>query len=421
MALSERNTVINPRSVVSLLSRLRNARGQADPYPIFKEIREMGEVVPAPWGAQLITSYELCDRILRDNKSWRALDDAWRTRRADGRWGAPSATELGSVLQGLNPPDHTKNRRSIGNIFDRHTLEKLRGRLESTAEELLDNLSARIQEEGEADFSVLVSEEFTIAAMGHWLGIPRADYDLVRSLSHAHIYAQELLPTPSQLATANVGMLGMRRYFTNLVKERRNHPGDDVISSWIRTWDTLEPDREAADHAVYLLVMFIVGAALETTSTLLSNLVWTLDQHPDQRRWLLANPHEVPRAVEEVLRYDPPVHVTTRYAAQDTVLAGVPIAKDQLIHTVIAAANHDPARTNDPDTFDIRREGGHLSHLAFGGGIHYCIGAGLARMEAQILLSAVVRRFPTLRVSSPPQWESRVAFRHYTALPVTTG
>ncbi|WP_369266435.1 cytochrome P450 [Streptomyces harbinensis] len=421
MAHSERNAVINPRSVVSLISRLRNARGQADPYPIIKEIREMGEVVPAPWGAQLFTSYELCDKVLRDHKSWRALDDQWRTRRADGRWGAPSATELSTVLQGLNPPEHTRARRSVGNIFDRRTLEKLRTPIAATVEELLDNLEERIREEGEADFSVLVSEELTIAAMGHWLGIPRADYALVRSLSHAHIYAQELLPTPSQLATANVGMLGMREYFTNLVKERRENPGDDVISGWIRTWDELEPDRESADHHVYLLVMFIVGAALETTSTLLSNLVWTLDQHPDQRAWLLENPHEVPRAVEEVLRFDPPVHVTTRAAARDTVVAGVPIARDEIVHTLIASANRDPDRNTDPDTFDIRREGGHLSHLAFGGGIHYCIGAGMARMEAQLLLSAVIRRFPTLRVSAQPQWEPRVAFRHYTALPVTTG
>ncbi|MFD7510969.1 cytochrome P450 [Streptomyces sp. NPDC059853] len=325
------------------------------------------------------------------------------------------------MLQGLNPPEHTRARRSIGNIFDRRTLEKLRTPIAATVEELLDTLEERIREEGEADFSVLVSEELTIAAMGHWLGIPRADYALVRSLSHAHIYAQELLPTPSQLATANVGMLGMREYFTNLVKDRRENPGDDVISGWIRTWDELEPDRESADHHVYLLVMFIVGAALETTSTLLSNLVWTLDQHPDQRAWLLENPHEVPRAVEEVLRFDPPVHVTTRAAARDMVVGGVPIARDELVHTLIASANRDPARTTDPDTFDIRREGGHLSHLAFGGGIHYCIGAGMARMEAQLLLSAVIRRFPTLRVSAQPQWEPRVAFRHYTALPVTTG
>ncbi|MFB4197395.1 cytochrome P450 [Streptomyces carpaticus] len=237
-------------------------------------------------------------------------------------------------------------------------------------------------------------------------------------MTHGQAYAQELLPSASQLAIANAATLGLREYFTGLIAERRTTLGDDVLSGWIRTWDELEPDRDAADETLYYLAMFIVIAALETTSTVLSSMIWTLDQHPDQLALLRRNPDLVSQAVEEALRYDPPVHVTTRAAGEDMELRGVPISRDQLIHIMIASANHDPARNEDPGTFDLRRQGGRLTHLAFGGGIHYCIGAGLARLEANLLLDRVVRRFPTLRVSAPPEWEPRVAFRRVRALHV---
>lgn len=376
----------------------------------------MGDVLPAPWGAYLLTTYDVCDQVLR-GKSWRALDDEWRARQdPESRWAAPATRELGHVLQGLNPPEHTRHRRSVGtNPFDRRTLGTLRDGVERTVEELLDTLADRMSE-GPADFRTLVSEELTIATMGQWLGIPREDYEHVRTISHAHLYAQELLPTPSQMRRANVGMQGMREYFTGLVRDRRAALGDDVLSSWIRAWDEMEPDREVADESVYYLAMFIVGAALETTSTLLSNLVLLLDRHPEQRAWLRERPEEVPNAVEEILRYDPPVHVTTRVAGEDAVLGGVEIARDELVHVLVASANHDPTRMPDAETFDLRRSGRSLSHLAFGGGVHYCVGAGVARLQATTLLGALLRRFPTLRVAAPPEWEQRVAFRALSSL-----
>ncbi|WP_059005912.1 cytochrome P450 [Streptomyces specialis] len=378
----------------------------------------MGDVVAAPWGAFLLTTYDVCDHVLR-SKTWLALDGEWRARQGDGnRWAAPASRELGRALQGLNPPHHTRFRRSVGHIFDRATLSRLRDPITRTVDRLLDELAVRMRD-GEADFADLVGEELPVASMGLWLDLPRADYPLLRHLAHEQGYAQELLPSASQIARSNAATLGLRDYFGALVRERRASPGDDIVSGWLRTWDELEDgDQDAADEAVYLLTMFLVIAALETSSTFLSGMVWTLDQHPDQLNWLRSNPQEVPGAVEELLRYDAPVHLTTRAAAEDTVLAGVPIAKDQLVHTLIASANHDPARTTDPEVFDIRRPGRHLSHLAFGGGIHYCIGAGLARLQAHALLEGILRRFPTLRVSVPPVWEPRVAFRRLTALQV---
>ncbi len=375
----------------------------------------MGDVVPAPWGGYLLLSYEICDQVLRSRK-WATFDAAWRVRQGEGtRWSAPAAQMLSHTLQGLNPPVHTQQRRSLGNVFDRGTLDDLRGPVTRLTDGLLDRLAGQLRASGEADFSAIVGEELPVATMAHWLGLPAADHDLLRSLTHGQAYAQELLPSASQLAQANAAAAGLRDYFTAVIRERRKALGIDVLSQWIRIWDEIEPDRDRADETLYHLVMFIVIASLETTSTLLSNTVWLLDQHPRQLSWLRARPELAASAVEEVLRYDPPIHLTTRVATEDTVLGGFHIARDEVVHVMLAAANHDRAHIVEPDSFDITRTGGHLG---FGGGIHYCIGAALARLEATVLLESLIRRFPTLRVTAPPTWEPRVAFRRLTALHV---
>lgn len=415
MEPSAAGTIVDRRSMVSLISRLRASRGQANPYPIYAELRAMGDVVPAPWGGHLLLSYELCDQVLR-SKAWATFDAEWRARQGDGnRWSAPASRQLSKTLQGLNPPVHTQQRRSLGNVFDRSTLAGLQPFVGQNVEELLDRLSDRLRATGEADFATLVGEELPVATISHWLKLPQADHALLRELTHGQAYAQELLPSASQLAQANTAAEGLREYFTAVVADRRRSLGDDALSRWIRTWDELEPDREVADETLYHLVMFIVIASLETTSTLLSNMVWLLDQNPRQRSWLLAHPEATPNAVEEVLRYDPPIHLTTRVATEDTELAGTRIERDEVVHVMIAAANHDPSQFADPDTFDIGRT---AAHLGFGGGIHFCIGAMLARLEATELLQGLNRRFPTLRVTTPPFWEPRMAFRRLTALHV---
>lgn len=408
-------TVIDRRTVVGLLSRLRSVGGQADPLPIYAELRAMGEVVPAPWGGYLLTSYQTCDQVLR-SPAWLALDGAWRAAQTDGsRWTTPASRELAHTLVALNPPQHTRRRRSISNIFDRSTLDAMRPAVERITDGLIDLLVERMAA-GEADFVDTVGEQLPVATVGHWLGVPAEDFDLLRALTHAQAYSQELLPTKRQLREADAAAIGLRDYFTALVAQRRAKPGDDVISTWLRTWDAIEPDREVADEEVYFLVMFIVIASLETTSTLLSTMMWILHRHPAQRSWLRGRPDAVPDAIEEVFRYDPPIHVTTRLAGEDTELAGVSIARGEVVHTMLGAANHDPAATPDADDFDVTRRGRHIS---FGGGIHYCIGAGLARLEATVLLEKTLRRLPTLRVVTEPDWEPRLAFRRITTLRVS--
>ncbi|MEU7380696.1 cytochrome P450 [Streptomyces sp. NPDC042207] len=394
------------RFAVSLFSRLRTAKGQANPFPIYAELRSRGGVVAAPWGGHLVTRFDLCDQVLR-SRDWLEPDARWREQQGDGtRWTAPSSREMSRTLPALNPPEHTWVRRSAG-MFDRTSMEEIRGTVGRITGRLMDTLAVRLRD-GEADFNALVSEELPVATIGHWLGLPSADFPRLRELTHDQVFTQELLPSASQLALSDAATAELRAYFLDLVRERRAHPGDDPVSRWIKLWDAMESDQDRADESVYFLALFVLLAALETTSTLLSTMTLLVLEHPRQWDRLTIHPDLVPAAVEESLRYDPPTHVISRVSSRDTELGGVEVRKDEMVHLMVGAANRDPAKHEDAELFNMHRK---PAHLTFSGGIHYCLGAPLARMEAQTLLHHVVRRFPRLTLVRRPTWAPRVAFR----------
>ncbi|WP_053662020.1 cytochrome P450 [Streptomyces sp. MMG1121] len=401
------------RFAVALFSRLRTAKGQANPFPVYAELRARGEVADAPWGGHLVTGFQACDQVLR-SREWLEPDSRWRARQGHGtRWTAPSSREMSRTLPALNPPEHTWVRRSAG-MFDRGSLEQLRGTVDRFTGRFLDTLAERLRD-GEADFNALVSEELPVATIGHWLGLPSADFRRLRELTHDQVFTQELLPSASQLALSDAATAELRDYFMDLVRARRAAPGDDPVSRWIAVWDTMESDRDRADEAVYFLALFVLLAALETTATLLSTMTLLLLEHPRQWYRLLVQPEFVPAAVEETLRYDPPTHVISRVASRDGLLGDVEVRKDEMVHLLVGAANRDPARHEDPELFNLHRK---PAHLAFSGGVHYCLGAPLARLEAQTLLRQLVTRFPRLTLVRRPTWAPRVAFRRLLNLDV---
>lgn len=382
--------------------------------PFYEELRAMGDVIPAPWGGHLVNSHTLCDQVLRD-RSWKVPGSEWRTRQEDvDRWDAPASRQMADTLPMLNPPHHTKMRRSMGNMFDRKSIEVMRESVDRITGRLLDRLTDELRH-GEADFCELVTEELPVTVIGEWLRISPVDYPLLRSLTHDQVFTQELFPSRSQLALSDAATHGLREYFTALVQERRRAPGDDPVSAWLRTWDGLEADRAVADEAVYSLALFVLLAGLETTSHVLSTMVWLLLEHPQQLEWLRAHPEHIPSAIDEVLRYDAPIHMISRIAPEDTTLAGVRVHKDEMVQLMVGAAHHDPAKYDDPALFNIHRR---ASHLSFGGGVHYCLGAPLARLEATSLLTALLERLPGLRISGSPVWAPRVAFRRLAKLTV---
>ncbi|WP_031089849.1 cytochrome P450 [Streptomyces sp. NRRL S-15] len=379
------------RASASLFSRLRTARGQADPFPIYEELLSRGGVSPAPWGGTFVTSFAVCDQVLR-SRDWLEPDKRWRERQGSGtRWNAPSSREMSNTLAALNPPDHTRARRAAG-TFDRATVQRIGRTVNRTADQLLDTLAERLRD-GEADFATLVGEELPIATIG---------------LTHDQVFTQELLPSASQLAASDAATAELRAYFMDLVKDRRARPGEDPVSRWIESWDSVEPDRDKADEAVYFLVLFVLLAALETTATLLTTMTLLLVESPARWDLVADRPDLVPGFVEETLRYDPPTHVISRVAAADCVLGGTEIRKDEMVHLMVGAAHRDPAKHREPGVFDPSRP---PAHLAFSGGIHYCLGAPLARLEAQTLLRQLIRRLPRLTLVRRPTMAPRVAFR----------
>jgi cytochrome P450 len=377
----------------------------------------MGKVVAAPWGGRLVTSFDLCDQVLR-NRNWLEPDAEWRARQGGAtRWSARSSREMSRTLPALNPPDHTRVRRSMGSMLDRASLQEMSRSVNAITAELLDRFAERLQD-GEADLHAMVSEELPVATIGRWLHLPSSDFPRLRELTHEQVFAQELLPSASQLARSDAATAELRGYFMDLVRERRAHPGLDPVSTWIATWDQLESDRRTADEAVYFLALFVLLAALETTSSLLSTMALLLLKHPRQWAWLGTHREHVPAAVEEALRYDPPTHVISRVARTDCHIEGVEIRTDEMVHLMVGAANRDPAKHEDAELFNLHRKPGHLS---FSGGIHYCVGAPLARLEAQALLHGLLSRFPRLTLTREPRWAPRVAFRRLLTLPVAVG
>ncbi|MFI9330761.1 cytochrome P450 [Kitasatospora sp. NPDC052868] len=375
----------------------------------------MGDLVPAPWGGYLVTGFDACNQVLR-GRTWLVPDFAWQERQSETeRWHAVATQEMSRTLSRLNSPEHTRQRHSLGNLFDRNTLLDLAPRIEADVADLLDRLAERIRVDGEADLAAVVSERLPINTVGRWLGIAPEDYAHILGMTHNQVHAQELLPTKKELAVSEAATADLRRYFTGLVRERRTNPGEDVISGWIRTWDALECDPAATDRVVYQLTMFVTIASLETTATLLSSLIWSLLRSPGAWEWLRARPEHIDDAIEEALRHDPPIRLNSRVAGEDTVLSGVLVPKDTMVHVMYGAANHDPRRNPDPHSFDILRRG---THLAFGGGAHYCLGAGLARLEARILMGQLLRRFPTLRAAGAPEYAPRMVFHRVTSLRV---
>ncbi|MFF7736555.1 cytochrome P450 [Streptomyces sp. NPDC007984] len=393
---------------VPLLSRLRTERGQQDPFPVYARLRSEGAVVPAPWGGFLVTRFDLCDEALRSG-AWLEPDRHWRERQGpSARWLAPSAREMSGTLPALNPPEHAMVRRTAG-AFDRGTVERMSESVTRVTDGLLDTLADRLRRDGEADFVALVGEELPLATIGDWLALPSADRPRLRELTHEQVFAQELLPSASQLARSDAATAELRTYFMELVRERRAHRGEDPVSRWISTWDGLEPDQDKADEAVYYLALFVLLASLETTSTLLSTMTLLLAERPERWNLVAARPDLASAFVEETLRFDPPTHVISRVAAADCTLGGVSVRADETIHLMVGAAHRDPARYRDADRFDPLRT--RPAHLAFSSGIHYCLGAPLARLEARILLRRLVVRLPRLTVVRRPTMAPRVAFR----------
>jgi cytochrome P450 len=303
-------------------------------------------------------------------------------------------------LLSVDPPDHTRLRKLVQPSFTASAIEKLRPRIQQITDELLDAAEAAAAERGEQAphrHMELISQ-FTyplpVTVICEMLGIPPEDREQTRKWAEGLLGAQ----TPERQEENRRNISEFTAYLRQLFARKREHPGDDLTSQLLQV--EVEGDRLSEDEVVAMVFILFVAGHI-TTVNLIANGVYALLTHPEQAQKLRDDLTQAPNAVEEVLRYYGPAESTTpRFARDDVELAGQPIAKGEPLLVLLAAADRDPARFRDPQSFDITREDANR-HIAFGKGVHACLGAPLARVEGQVALETLFRRYPDLRLGVP--------------------
>jgi hypothetical protein len=394
-----------------------NPQFSADPDTPLRRVREECPVRrDEQTGMFALTRYAhirelLADRsLLKDPE--KAEPAAWMMRAfLETPEGAKGGGEVKNILF-LDDPDHGRVRGAIAKAFYRR-IAASRGIVERVVAETLDGLKGCERFDVMSEFAVPVP----IDVIAHILG---ADQSMLGDFRRWSVDSFEFF-NPSRTAEQTermiVGSNALYDYIAQLMEAKRKSPADDLVSDLvaIAAQDGTLSDADIRENCAGLL-----SAGNLTTTDLIGNGIWLLLTHPDERAKLAADLGLINNAVEEILRFEPPVEITARIASHDLEIGGCPIKHTQAISTSLRAANRDPEAFEDPDRFDVSRK--HVPHMSFGGGAHICIGAPLARMEAQVAIPAFLSRFPSLRVESEsPQWRTLPFFRGLQRLDVVVG
>ncbi|GGO88265.1 cytochrome P450 family protein [Wenjunlia tyrosinilytica] len=394
----------------------------ADPYPAYAWLREHSPVhrttLPSGVDAWLVTRYADARQALADSRLSKNPVHHCESAHAKGKVGIPGErkADLVSHLLNIDPPDHTRLRRLVSKAFTPRRVAEFAPRVSELTDRLIDAFAAR----GSADLIHEFAFPLPIYAICDMLGVPREDQDDFRDWAGMMIRHGG---GPRGGVARSVKR--MRSYLAELIHRKRADLGDDLISGLIRASDHGEHLTENEAAAMAFILLF---AGFETTVNLVGNGLYALLRNGDQRARLqdsLARGETelLATGVEELLRYDGPVELATwRFATEPLTLAGVPIDVGDPVLVVLAAADRDPERFEGPDTLDLSRA--NNPHLGFGHGIHYCIGAPLARLEGQTALAALLRRLPDLRLAVEPEelrWRGGLIMRGLRTLPVEFG
>jgi cytochrome P450 len=378
-----------------------------DPYAIYREMRARGPIHRSRTGVHVVVSHELCERILRDAR-FRVRDRADRGVDDDPLTPDTSGALARSFLE-EDAPNHTRLRRLVAPAFRPKLIRDFRDRVRTLTENLLDRAHAK----GSFDVITDFAAPLPITVITDLLGVPDVDTDRFARLGA--VVGQSLggVFSTTQARELRAASDDLVDLFERLERERRADPGDDVISLLVqaRAEDKLS-SRELVATCGLLLI-----AGFETTVNLVGNAVVALSRHPEQWRALREGPALAIAATEEALRYDPPVQATMRVPHETIDLDGYEIAPDERVLLLIAAAHRDPSVHPDAEHFDIHRRP-EREHLAFGGGIHYCLGAPLARLESEMALRALARRVAHLETTGPLTLRPGSIIRGYSSVPL---
>lgn len=392
---------------------LGTPEGRRDPYPLYEAMRAHGAISRLKPGRLLVVGYDACARALRDPvlhvqdaRSYDVVYPDWRAH--------SSLRGFTSSMLYSNAPDHPRQRGLVSFAF---TPPRIR-ELQSVIEEMCDRLLDRMAELGAGGAPVDTIGEFAsrlpIAVISAMLGFPERDQVWFREMASAIAVSTDGFTDPAALRGADAAMDELSAYFGALLDDRRAAPADDLVTLLARAHDE-DAGRLSLDELMGNL-MVLLTAGFETTSFLIGHGVRQALRHPEYAARLRTDPGFAEGYVEEILRFEPPVHVTSRWAVEDTELLGEPVPEGTKLILVLAAANRDPGRYPAPDVFDPDREGSQP--LSFGAGGHFCLGAPLARLEGRIALPGLLRRFPRLAAAGSPAYRDRWVVRGLDRFPV---
>ena len=391
---------------------------RADPYPFYARLRELDPVHVSPLGFVVLTRYEDVVRTLRGNEFSRDVeanatenDDPARQLRRERLRRRREEGDAAKNILNLDPPDHTRLRRLVSLAFTPSAIERLRPRIE----QLVDGILDRAAERGSMELVDELAFPVPFQVISDLLGMPTEREAEIREWSQTLTASLEPTADEAVLADADVAIGHLGTYLDEVIADRRQHPGDDLLSQLL----AVEEAGDRLSHAElrsFVVLLYVAGH--ETTVNLIGNGVLALLRHPDELRRWRDDPALDATAIDELLRYDGPVQQTVRIPIEPVRYGDVEVAPGTTVMTILGAANHDPAMFEDPDALRLDRPNAGR-HLAFAAGIHYCLGASLAKLEATVAISSVIRRFPDLALAGEPHWRDRLTIRGVDHLPLS--
>ena len=377
-----------------------------DPYPVYAELRERSPVHHSRlMDAIVLSRYADTDRILRDHARFSVNPDLRTSSKARYK---PTPEERSILF--IDPPDHTRLRSLVNKAFTRSAINALEPRIREIMGALLDG----IREPDGFDLMQTVAIPLPVIVIAEMLGIPHEDRAQFRVWSDRRARLLEPMLTRSERKTAAEASKQLSQYFLSIIRSRQGEPRDDIMTRLVQAEE--QGDTLSETEMLNMLRLLLI-AGNETTTNLIGNGMLALLRHPDQLQALRDDPDLIPAAVDELLRYDSPVQMTLRCAVEDCDIDGMAVRAGQDIILLGGSANRDPEAFENPDQLDFNRQ--KQEHISFGRGIHYCLGAGLARLEGRIAFEMLLERFGSLRLlTDRPAFRYSIVLRGLTSLPV---
>jgi len=382
----------------------------SNPYPFYKALREEDPVHQSPFGFWVCTRYDDAVMILRDPRFGRE----GMAKMMETRLGLTQDVSRARDMLFQDPPDHTRLRALVSRAFTPRVVEVMRPDIQDIVNGLLDRV------EGARAMDVIedLAYPLPVRVICEMLGVPTSDQEVFKEWSTdiARSLDAGILPADSDVVPkGRDARLALADYFRGLIAKRRKDPKPDLLSALIAAE---EEGNKLSEAELVSTCMLLLIAGHETTVNLIGNGLLALLQHPDQFQMLRDNPELIQTGIEELLRFDGPVQRTGRMTTAEVEIGGKLIPKDSVVVSVIGAANRDPKQFAEPDRLDVTRK--ENRHIAFGFGIHFCLGAPLARLEGQVALGTLLRRMPKLTLASEtPEWRESSTLRGLKSLPVT--